>query len=170
MGTVEQYFAPEEASFLPAAGYPQFVKNNGNTFAVTGLAYDGAGTSVEEAAWKFNPSRYGSGNLTVDVIWYADSGTTGAVIWGASIAAITPNVDTQDVETKSFAASGSVTVSHLGTTAQRLHKATITISGLDSIAAGDEVWLRLFRTPGGAGDTMAVDAIVTSVRLSYSDT
>ncbi|WP_171074089.1 hypothetical protein [Nonomuraea basaltis] len=172
MAIVELYFAPEEPSFLPAAGYPQYLNTPGSTFGLTGLAYDGVGASVEEAAWKFNPAKYGSGAITVDIIWYGLGATSGAVVWGAGLAAITPNTDTQDPTTKTFAASGSVTTSHLGTTAKRLHKSTITLSGasLDSIAAGDEAWLRVFRTPGAAGDTLAADAVVTSVRLSYSDT
>lgn len=172
MATVEQYFAPEEASFLAAAGFPQYLNTPGSAFGLTGLAFDG-GSTIEEAAWKFNPIKYGSGAITVDIIWYAASGTTGAVIWNAGLAAITPGVDTQDPVTKTFATGGSVTTSHLGTTARRLHKSTITISGagLDNIAAGDEAWLRVFRIPSSGGDTMDnIDAIITSVRISYSDT
>jgi hypothetical protein len=172
MAVVEQYFIPEEASYLPAAGFPQFINTPGSTFGLTGLAYDGAGTGIEEAAWKWTPAKYGSGAVTVDIVWYAASGTSGAVIWAAGIAAITPETDTQDPTTKSFATSVTVTATHLGTTDKRLHKATISLSGasLDSMAAGDECWLRVFRTPGGAGDTLAADAVVTSVRISYSDT
>jgi hypothetical protein len=169
MATVWQYFAPEEAQFA-ASGFPAFKLFAGTNFPVSGLAYDGAGTTAERAFWKFEPTNYGSGNLTCDLIWYADTGTANAVVWEAAIAAITPDADTQDVETKAFATATTVTDTHLGTTGQRLHKATITISNLDSIAAGDEVWLRISRLPGNAADTMTVDAILTSVRLSYSDT
>lgn len=169
MATVALYLAPEEGGFA-ASAFPQFLKNLGTNFPVTGLAYDGAGSTAERAYWKFQPIAYGSGNITCDILWYADSGTTGAVVWEAALAAITPDVDTTDVETKAFATAQQVTDTHLGTTAQRLHKATITISNLDSVAAGDEAWLRVSRLPADAGDTMTVDAILTSVRLSYSDT
>jgi hypothetical protein len=169
MATIPLYLAPEEAAYL-ASAFPQFVRNQGTNYPVTGLAFDG--TTAERAYWKFNPALYGSGSITVDVLWYADSGTTGAVVWEAALAAITPNTDTTDIETKALATAAQVADSHLGTTAQRLHLATITLSGasLDSVAVGDECWLRISRLPADAGDTMtAIDAILTSVRLSYSD-
>jgi hypothetical protein len=168
VATVRQYLQPEEAQFL-ASAFPAFKVNLGTNFPVSGLAYDGAAT--ERAYWKFEPTNYGSGNLTCGIVWYADSGTTNAVVWEAALAAITPDTDTADVETKAFATASTVTDAHLGTTAQRLHLATITITNLDSIAAGDECWLRISRLPADAADTMtSIDAIVTSVRLSYSDT
>lgn len=136
---------------------------------MSGLAYDGA--ADEAAFWSFIATNYGSGNLTLEIFWYADSSTSGDVIFDAQIAAITPNTDSQDVETKSFASITSVTDSHLGTTAQRLHSCSITISNLDSLASGDQVWLRLNRDANNASDTLnSVDAIVTKLRLSYSDT
>lgn len=170
MGTSKQYLAPEEAQFDASSTVPQFKVNPGTNFPVSGLAFDGAGSTAERAYWKLEPVAYGSGNITCDIIWYADSGTTNAVVWETALAAITPDTDTTDVETKAFATAQTVTDTHLGTTAQRLHKATITISNLDSIAAGDEAWLRVSRLPGNAADTMTVDAILTSVRLAYSDT
>lgn len=157
--------APEEAQFL-ASAFPQYVKNNGTNFPVSGLAFDAA--TDEAAFWKFLAVDYTSGNLTLDLFWYADTATSGNIIWDAQIAAITPDTDTQDVETKAFAAISSVTDSHLGTTGQRLHKATITLSNLDSLAADDIVWLRINRDANNAGDTMAGDAILTLVQLSYS--
>lgn len=157
--------APEEAQFLSTA-FPQYVKNNGTNFPVSGLAFDAA--TDEAAFWKFLAVDYTSGNLTLDLFWYADTATSGNIVWDAQIAAITPETDTQDVETKTFAAISSVTDSHLGTTGQRLHKATITLSNLDSLAADDVVWLRVNRDANNASDTMAGDAILTLVQLSYS--
>lgn len=157
--------APEEAQFL-ASAFPQYVKNNGTNFPVSGLAFDAA--TDEAAFWKFLAVDYTSGNLTLDLFWYADTATSGNIVWDAQIAAITPETDTQDVETKTFAAISSVTDSHLGTTGQRLHKATITLSNLDSLAADDVVWLRVNRDANNASDTMAGDAILTLVQLSYS--
>lgn len=168
MGTVRQYLAPEEAQFA-ASAFPAFVKNLGTNFPVSGLAYDGAGATAERAYWKFEPINYGSGNITCDIAFYNDSSTAGACVWEAALAAITPETDSQDVETKAFATAQQVTKSHPGTTAQRLQRATITITNLDSIAAGDEAWLRISRLPADAGDTSTADVILTSVRLSYSD-
>lgn len=168
MATVTQYLAPEEAA-TAASEIARYDRLVGTNFPVTVLRYSGSNT--QRAFWKWSPIGYGSGNLTCDIRWYADSGTSGAVVWETAIAAITPNTDSQDVETKAFATAQTVTDTHLGTTAQRLHLATITISNLDGLAAGDEVWLRLSRLPGDAGDTMnGIDALLTSVLLSYSDT
>lgn len=169
MGTVRQYLAPEEAQFASTA-FPQFVRTQGTNYPVSGLAYDGAGSTIERAYWKFEPVAYGSGNITCDVIFYNDSSTAGACVWEAALAAITPETDTQDVETKAFATAQQVTKSHPGTTVQRLQRATITISNLDSVAAGDEAWLRISRLQTDGGDTSTADVILTSVRLSYSDT
>lgn len=169
MATVRQILAPEEAQFLSTA-FPQFVKANGTNFPVAGLAYD---ASTDEAAfWKLRAMAYGSGNLTLNLAWYADTASTGNVVWEAQIAAITPNTDTQDVETDGLATLNYVQDTHLGTTGQRLHECTITISNLDSLAAGDVFWLRIARDANGtnATDDMAGDAILTLSELTYSDT
>lgn len=163
----EQYLAPEEAAF-GASGFPQYVKNHGTAFTVTGLAY--ADNPAEIAFWKFSPAGYTSGNITIDVVWYADTSTTSThgVAWQVAIAAITPSADTQNVETKSWATSQTGTTDLGSTDAQKLMKTTIVISNLDGIAAGDEAWLSLTRAVANAADDMTGDAIVTSVRLSYS--
>jgi hypothetical protein len=167
MATVFNLLLPEEAQFL-AANFPQLSKVNGSNFPVAGLAYDA--TTEEAAFWKFIATNYGSGNLTLTVYWYADTATSGDVIWGAAIAAITPNTDTQDVETDGLATANTVTDSHLGTTGQRVHSADITISNLDSLANGDLVFIRIYRDADAGGDTMTGDAILLAARLSYSDT
>jgi hypothetical protein len=169
MATVKQSLDVEAAQFL-ASAFPQYVKNNGTNFPVSGLAFDG-GSLDEKAYWKLRAVNYGSGNLTLELEWYADTASSGNVVWGARIAAITPDTDSQDVETKAFAAQATVTDSHLGTTGQRLHRCSITISGLDSLAADDVFWIEIARVASNTGsDTMTGDAILTSAQLSYSDT
>lgn len=158
---------PENAQFL-AATFPQLVKNNGTNFPVSGLAYDAA--ADEAAFWKFEAINYGSGNLTLDLLWYADTASTGDVVWSSSLAAITPDADTQDVETDTLATANTVTDSHLGTVGQRVHRATITLSNLDSLANRDAVFLRIRRIGSDGADTMAGDAILILAMLSYSDT
>jgi hypothetical protein len=169
VGTVEQVFYPEEAvsiSSTPA----RYVKTNGSSFPVTGLAF--ADATLESTCWKWAALRYGSGNITVDVVWYADTSTTSThgVMWSASVAAITPGTDTQNVETKNFATSASASTDLGSTNAQKLMKTTITVTSLDSIATGDECWFQLIRLYADAADDLTGDAIVTSVRISYSDT
>lgn len=169
MATVKQILLPEEAQML-ASAFPQFKKIHGSGFPVSGLAYDAS--SDEAAFWKFKAVNYGSGNITLNLDWYADSASSGNVVWEAQIAAITPNTDSQDVETDSLASLNFVQDTHLGTTGQRLHRCSITISNLDSLAADDDVFIRIARDANGtnATDDMTGDAILIMAEITYSDT
>lgn len=166
MATVYQQLEPGAAQ-LPASAFAALVKN-GTNVPVVGLAYDAA--ADEAAFWHLRAINYGSGNLTVKVLWYADTGSSGDVIWGVQLAAITANTDTQDVETKTLATANTATDTHLGTTGQRLHEIDVTVSNLDSLANGDEVWVRIYRDADAAGDTMSGDAVLVGAVVSYSDT
>lgn len=156
-------------SMVPAVtDGPQFKAVEGTNFVVVSLAFDAS--TVESAVLQTVLPSYGSGNLTLRLDWYADTATTGGVVWGAQIAAITPDTDSQDVETDAFATAATVTDSHIGTTGQRVHTCSITISSLDSLASGDLVFLRIYRDATNGGDTMAGDALLLGAELSYSDT
>lgn len=167
MATVYQQFEPGSAIML-ASAFPQLTKWNGTNYPILTLAYDAA--TAEAAFWIARAVNYGSGNLTLDLDWYADTATTGNVIWGVQLAVITPDTDTQNIETDALATASTVTDSHLGTTGQRLHRATITASNLDSLANNDWFIFRLYRDAAAGGDTMTGDALLTLVTLSYSDT
>ena len=167
MATITQQFSPL-ASVPPSTGYATMNVRNGTNFPVAALDFDAA--ADEAAFFFFRASLYGSGNLTIGIDWYADTASSGDVVWGAQLAAITPNTDTQDIETDALATANTVTDSHLGTTGQRLHRAEITVSNLDSLAADDWVALRLYRDADNGSDTMAGDASVVLVSVSYSDT
>lgn len=168
MANVKQYLSLDSAKFQTTA-YPQILPVQGTNFPMVGaLAFDA--TTSEKCFFKFSPVNYGSGSITVTVEWYADTASTGAVTFETAIAAITPNTDTQDMETKAFATANTASDTHLGTTGQRDHSFDITASNTDSLTVGDSAWLRLARLPADAGDTMAGDCIVTGVMLTYSDT
>lgn len=167
MATVRMVLAPEDALFL-ATAFPQYSKINGTNMPVSGLAFDG--TTSELCHWQFPILSYGSGNLTLTVLWYADTATSGGVVWEGTIRALTPDADTQDIETDAYATATNVADTHLGTTGQRLHTCAITISNLDSVANLDLVTVRLARLPANASDTMTGDAIMVAGILSYSDT
>lgn len=166
MATVVQQLDVGAAQLL-SSSFPALVKNGAN-FPAVGLAFDAA--AVEAAFWMTRAVSYGSGNVTVAVDWYADTATSGDVIWGCQLAAITPDSDTQDVETKALATANTVTDTHLGTTGQRLHRASITVSNLDSLATNDDLWIRVYRDAAAGGDTMTGDAVLVGVTVSYSDT
>ena len=161
--------------FRPAAAVPKspnggrFKTNAGSNFPVPAIAFDAS--TDQTVYYTFHAVTYGSGNLTLDIFWYADTASSGNVVWQAQVAAITPDTDTQDIETKAFATLNFVQDTHLGTTGQRLHKATITISNLDSIATGDYVCLLIGRDADGtnATDDLTGDAFIVMAKLSYSD-
>ena len=161
-------FCMENALKVPGVTMPEY-KQAGSTLNVSSYSFDAAGTEGIQFHVPYLPA-YGSGNLTFTVRWYGDSATTGDVVWGGAVAAITPNTDSQDAETKAFATETTATDSHLGTTAQRIHEVDITVSNLDSIATGDEVWFRVQRLGGNGSDTMSGDAQMTALVVSYSDT
>lgn len=167
MAIVKVPFLPEDAQFL-SANFPQYKKIIGSNFAVSVLAYDAA--NKETAFWKFKANNYGSGSLTLIVRWSADTATSGDTIWGAQIACITPDTDSQDITTKSMATAATVTDTHSGTTARRNMTCSMTITDLDSLAAGDTVWLAIYRDAPAAGDTMTGDAFFLEASLEYSDT
>jgi len=161
---------PPRAAVPDSSAGAQHIANNGSNFPVSGLAFDG-GSSDEIAYFFFRAPDYGSGDFTIDIDWYADTASSGDVKWGAAVAAITPDTDSQDIETKSFDTAGTVVDSHLGTTGQRLHRASISLSDLDSVAAEDWVALQLYRDASDTGnDTLAGDAIIVNVTVSYSET
>lgn len=170
MATVYQPLSPSEAHFLGTA-FPQFKKVNGSGFPVPGLYYDAA--ADEAAFWLLEAFEYGSGNLTLTIDWYADIGTgTENVVWEAQIAVMTPNSDDADIETKALATLNFVQDTQIAGVDKRPHKATITISNLDSLAADDDVWLRIARDADGdsATDDLTGDAALYKALLAYSDT
>lgn len=152
---------------LRSSGFPGIVKANGSAAPVPAYAFDAA--AVETLFFRFVASDYqGAATVNVDIDWYADTASTGAVVWGAQLAAITPDADTQDVETDTLPAVTTVTDTHLGTVGQRLHRCTIGLTGaaLDSLAANDHCVLAISRQASNGADTMAGDAVLTYVKIA----
>lgn len=166
MATIYQYLDPTSAR-LDTANPPQMSFIAGTNFPAQGLAFDAA--AAESAFWYMIARDYGSGNLTVRVYWYADTANSGDVRWQSRIGAYTPNTDTQDFETDGFGTYITGTDSHLTTTVQRLHSHDIVVTSLDGLATDDHVVIELRRDAADVGDTMAGDAIVVGVEVSYSD-
>lgn len=168
MATIKQHFDVDQVQFRSSTAFPQYVKQEGAVIPISGLAFD---ASTEEACFlRTRATNYGSGNWTIQVGWYADTASSGGVTWGVSLGAVTPNADTQDVETKTLSTETTFSDTHLGTTGQRAHDVAGTISNLDSVALDDWVFIKLARKTADAGDTMTGDAIITMIDLSYSDT
>jgi len=166
MATVKHRFGPRDAQY-PAANFATYNAVSGTNFPVEALAFDQ--TTSETVYFQFPAVNYGAGNLTVTVQWYS-SATSGAVVWGGSIAAMTPNVDTTSIETKAFATENVSASDTVSTSSKALNETSFTISNLDSMSSTDWCVLRLARKTADAGDTMAADALVVQVGIDYSDT
>lgn len=169
MATVKLQLWPGEV-VMASSNSPQVVYRAGTNFSREALAFDG--TVDETCYFQFDAESYGSGNLTLRIRWTVPTGTTsGDVKFSAALAAITPDTDSTDIETKAFATATTVVDSHLGTTARRVMTTTITVSNLDSLAAADHCVLKFARLGSDVLDTInAVDVLVESLLLSYSDT
>jgi hypothetical protein len=169
MATVKQDI-PIGSALQPSSNKALWKVVAGTNFPIRILRFDPA--TDWNAFFKFQAISYGTGNLTLRIQWYADTASSGNVVWQAQLAAITPDSDTQDVETKAFATLNFVQDTHLGTTGQRLHECTITISNLDSLAAGDWCVLKFGRDADGtnATDDMTGEAFLAGLQIEYSDT
>lgn len=168
MATTRVQFAARQAAPVAGETFPEF-KQAGSTITVQSCSFDATGTEAVQFVLPYVPA-YGSGNVTVKILWYADTASSGDVVWGASLACLTPDTDTQDIETDAWATETTATDSHLGTTVQRLHVATVTASNLDSITTGDYLALRIRRKGADGSDTMSGDAQMTGVVMEWSDT
>jgi hypothetical protein len=166
MATQYAMLTPGGASF-PTATFPGRKTFQGTSFPVETLAFDSAAN--EAAFWKVSGANYGSGTYSVDLHFYADTATTGDTKWDVAFAAITPDVDTQDVETKALNTATTGTKTHPGTVGQRLQKLSITGVSADSAAVGDAIWIRIRRLGADAADTMTGDALLVHAYVSYSD-
>lgn len=153
-------------AFIPASSNGARHKIvEGTNFPIAVLAFDAS--TIQTAFASFIANAYGSGNITLTLYLYAASASSGDSVWEASIAAVTPNTDTGDIESKAFATAQTATLTHPGTTGKRQLSVAITISNLDSIAAGDMVVVKLRRLT--SGNTMTGDGYVEYANLQYSD-
>jgi hypothetical protein len=157
-------FFPASATY-PSANYATYQSVSGTNFPVNSLAFD---ANTEEAVFfNFNSDEYSAGNVQVDIQWYASTASSGNVVWGASLACITPNSDTQDITTKAFGAETLMLDTHLGTTGKRLHSISANLSNVDGIATSDWCVLKIARKAANVSDTMAGDALVVAVDVTY---
>jgi hypothetical protein len=162
-GTTEVYvsagaFIPQITNG-PAAG---IVEMSTNKQPVLSLDFD---TTTQEYAvlWWIPPKRWDRGTITFTLFWTAASGS-GGVAFSLQGAAIS-NDDALDA-----AYGTAITVTDTLITANDCHvsaaSAAITIAGTP--AAADLIALRLSREVANGSDTLAVDAKVLGIVISYN--
>lgn len=172
MATVSVPLSPMSAEFFTTVQPPELLVelNTGagtgaNASPVTSLAFDQ--TTLEAAYWTLTLFNYGSGNVSVLIDWFATP-TSGNAVWGAQWQSQTPG-DAQSVLTDALAAAATTTTATSGTASGPV-RTTVTVSSLDSFAAGDIITLKVYRDAANGSDTLAADAKVRAVTLQYSDT
>ena len=158
-----QYFPPE-AALYPTSNYAQFKSINGTNFPINMLAFDAS--TDESVFFRGVANNFNLTGVEVRLRWYADTGTTGNCIWGVSLGAITPNVDTQDIETKALTPEQTITSAHLGTTGQRVQESVLQMTNIDSMADLDALILKITRK--ASSDTMTGDAFLLDVLVRSS--
>ncbi len=92
--------------------------------------------------------------------------TANDVKWQAQVGAITP-ADADTPLEHASAAAATVTTTVNATEARRLNLSSITLT-MDSAAAGDLMFVYLFRNSADAADTMTVDAEVIMAWIEYT--
>ena len=151
--------------------------DDGNPPAITVIESTGTGTARFRVAdfdattdeilyWTFVvPDDMASGNWFADVSWYSnDVGPNETCFWELAISATTEaDVDTPAEQAAGTSQTASEDVNE--TEANRLMQTTITISNLDSVAAGDVVTIVFNRDANNASDDLSSDARLISVRL-----
>ena len=158
-----QYFPPE-AALYPTSNYAQFKSINGTNFPINMLAFDAS--TDETVFFRGVANNFNLTGVEVRLRWYADTGTTGNCIWGVSLAAISPNLDSQDIETKALTPEQTITSVHLGTTGQRVQESVLQMANIDSMADLDALILKITRK--ASSDTMTGDAFLLDVLVRSS--
>jgi hypothetical protein len=114
------------------------------------------------------PDDYASAPVA-KVQWKATSATSGSVVWGVQLAAVTPGDAVNLNSAKAFATINQTTTTVPGT-AGYMTETSITLTNADSVAAGDFVVMRVARVAADAGDTATGDAEMVMTGLGYTTT
>ena len=112
-----------------------------------------------------------SGSMTIDIDWYADTATSGNAIFDAAALAYTVGTDSASIEAAAYATAVVGSATAASGTAHVPVTTTITLTTgaqQDSAATGDFFQLRVRRLGTNGSDTMAGDAQVIGVTLSYA--
>lgn len=103
-----------------------------------------------------------TGTVDLRLKWFAGTAITGAVVWQAA------TICTADAETgdPAFNTASTVTDTVKGTVNQD-NDATITTVTITGCAAGELMFLKVFRDPANVADTMADTARLRGVEVTY---
>jgi len=152
---------PKTTGGCAAAAQTEMATNKQN---VKTLDFDT--TTEEHADWTFIlPSDYGGGTMTAKFVWmHAATTTNFGVVWGIA------GICYADGDAMDAAVGTEVMVTDTGgtTTDVYISPATAAITWAGTPAAGQLINLTVARKPGEAGDTLAIDARLLGVQLTYT--
>jgi len=129
------------------------------------LAFDASTEwNTSSVAFQWPASYMGSGTVKADIGYFMDSATSGNVVWGVQVEAITDGDSIDMTTTSSFDTTNNATSAVPGT-AKYPKLATITLTNKDSVAAGDWVRVNVARKAADGSDTATGNANLFSVRI-----
>lgn len=165
MSKIILQFLPNDAAI--SGGAPGTSTNAGTDFALESVDFDD--TTDEFAYYQFLTTNYIGGSLVFKIYWYADTASSGSVVWQVRVGSVTANIDSQDVETKPLGTTRYVQTAHLGTTGQRLHVSTIEFPNDINLMQNDVVFFFIGRDADStfATDDMTGDVKMVAVTVEY---
>lgn len=149
---------PLSAEF-PATNFPQLTLSNRRP----ALAFD-ASTS-ETAYWTAVVPQGWTGTVTAVISYAMASATSGGVAFDVAVEAITSGDATDTDATTSFDTVNGGSDASVPGTAGYMEQLSITLSNLDSAAAGDLMRISVARDVADAADTATGDCYVFAVEI-----
>jgi hypothetical protein len=124
------------------------------------LEYDAATEESGTFVGVINEAMSLTSGLTVRIWWMADTATSGNVRWGAQLERTGTDLDSDAYDTNAQVTSAANATSGIESVA------SITLTTIDSLAAGDRFRLRVYRVAADAtNDTMTGDAQLVAVEV-----
>lgn len=166
---VAAHFLLSGASLAPSivapCAFPTQIEMTTNNQNIVVPAFGATATEAGEWTLAYLPDDYDGGIITARAVWTANSTSTNAVVWSFDARAYADN-DSLD---QAWGAGVSVTDAN-GSSAYMVRisdaSAAITIGGTP--AAGQLLQFRIKRLGANAADTLAVDAYLLGVIITYT--
>ncbi len=145
---------------------PQGAECKTTTFPAPGRTSDASGArpylafdaSADEAAyWTMAVPQGFTGTMTLVISYIMASATSGNVVWGAAVEAVTSG-DTVDLDTTESLDTENTATSAVPGTAGYLKQESITLTNQDSAAVADYMRIRIRRVGSNGSDTATGDA------------
>lgn len=150
-----QRFSPRDNQ-PPASNFATLDTRN----SILVLEFDAATEESATFVGVINEAATLSGGLVVRLWWMGDTATSGNVRWGVQFEKTGTDLDADSYDTNAQVTSAASSTSGIESVAE------ITITTIDSLAAGDRFRLRVYRVAADAtNDTMTGDAQLTAVEV-----